>query len=68
MGSLASTTNNVALLRLLKDVDFDIYPHIFPICIIGPNLAAQASTARCQVLGWPDLPVSSKDFNSMLGD
>jgi hypothetical protein len=59
LNSPVSIANNLALLRLIEDVDFDIYPHVFPICAIGPNLAAQASTARCQVLGWPDLPVRS---------
>lgn len=47
--------NNIGLLRLVVNIDFDLYPLIFPVCIVGPALEAQAGTSNCIVLGFPDL-------------
>jgi V8-like Glu-specific endopeptidase len=47
--------NNIGLLRLMNNVDFDFYPWIFPVCIVGPSLEEQAGTNNCQLVGWPNV-------------
>jgi len=51
-----SNANNLGLLRLTQDVDFDAYPHIFPICVISSSLIDPSTvTNQCKIQGWPNL-------------
>jgi len=64
-----SPQNNIALLRLFEDINFDQYPHVFPICIT--QLQADYNAPKsCKVLGWPDLPNPRPDWrgNSILAN
>jgi len=52
----SASVHDIGLLRLVGNVDFDLNPHIFPVCVIGPNFEATTSISKCLVTGWPDLP------------
>jgi hypothetical protein len=54
--SAGSSDHNIGLLRLSSNVDYDLYPWIFPVCVVGSSLEQYAGTSQCKALSWPDMP------------
>jgi len=55
--------HNLGLLRLRDNVDFQYYPHIFPICVADDSFHTPNPWGQCNVLGWPDFIVSHKHLS-----
>ncbi|CAG7716383.1 unnamed protein product [Allacma fusca] len=64
----ADIKNNIGLIRLYEEVNFDQYPHIFPICIVGLSIIdPKALSNQCKVQGWPNLQnVDTKHAKSFI--